>query len=58
MSEGKPGMLYSGAWGSQGWGAAMMVLESDVPGFAEMRAENILLIQERNRVLKETIATF
>ncbi len=58
VREGKPGLLYSGAWGWEGWGAAMMVLESDVPGFAEMRAENILLIQERNRVLKEIIATF
>jgi len=29
-----------------------------VPGFAEMRAENLELIRERDRLLREIIATF
>ncbi len=56
--EWKPGLLFSISYGYEGWAAGVMVLESDVPGYTELRAENLELIRIRNRELEALIATF
>lgn len=56
--ENMPGLLSSKGFGWEGWAVSILVLQSDVPGYDEMRAENLELIRERNRQLRQIIATF
>jgi len=56
--EGKKGFLDGMAISHEGWCVTMMVLESDVPNWSELRAENLALIAERNRQLRAVLDRF
>jgi hypothetical protein len=56
--DGKKGFLDGMATSHEGWCVTMMVLESDVPNWSELREENLALIAERNRQLRAVLDRF
>lgn len=56
--EGQKGFVDGMATSHEGWCVTVMVLESDVPNWSELREENLALIAERNRQLRAVLDRF